>query len=159
MKEKSVPSPSFPGHILSSLGLLCLLESWLSCSQSLASSPSLYISETRWSLGACWCWTAAPTPQLGFCRACLVPWKAAGFVELIPRVVLGHRCHLPWWRARGPSCLESLVPRCWEKWRFLCGAQLLGLLEQLKGRLGSPSSPAVVLSSLWEGSQLLKVTT
>lgn len=46
-----------------------------------------------------------------------------------------------------------------ETGRFLCGAQLLGLPEQLKERLRFPSSPAVVLRSLWERSQLWEMTT
>lgn len=64
--------------------------------------------------------------------------------------------------AEGPGSQLVLEPgsqMLGETGRFLHGAQLLGLPEQLKERLRFPSGPAVVLSSRWEGSQLLEVTT
>lgn len=79
-------------------------------------------------------------PRSGVCQNGLRTWVS-------PTLIEGLGSQLP---------AEPGSQMLGETGRFLCGAQLL---EQLKERLRFPSSPAVVLSSLWEGSQLLEMTS
>lgn len=157
--QKSMSSPFFAGSLFRSMGLLSCARAWLCCLGGSRLLPCEHILEHQLPFGVMLLLDLCllPTARLlwGRTARCLARWLTS---ETSIRAVLGCGCCLPPWRNWGPSCL---VARCWEEegGLFLCGAQLLGLPAQLKERLCFPSSPAVVPSSLWEGSQLLEMTT
>ena len=160
-----MPSPFFPGNLLNSIGLLCLCLSPPSAAVLLGgarrrlpfgASQSAACARGDAGVGPpppCHSWAPLGQDPLGALKG---GWPRGGEhqggvgTRVSPTPVEGPGSQLP---------AEPGSQMLGETGRFLCGAQLLGLPEQLKERLRFPSSPAVVLSSLWEGSQLLEMTT
>lgn len=153
-----MPSPFLLSNLFSSVGLLCPEVPQNGCAASLFAHLSAGGAGRMLVLGGCYCST--PTSSHSLLWAGLLGASGGGWSHRERRV--SGWCHTGVTHPSG----GSQVPAAGRAWQPAVGkaggsvrSSATGLPRQLKDGLRSPSRPAVVLSSRWEGSQLLEVTT